>query len=281
MSSPTNATLRRDLAELAAIVHSFARARLELRGARRGARIRCYGHLLIESPQGIEVGQRAVFLRGPILTELRCGRGAELVIGPSTILNYGVSIVAQSRVRIGARCQIGSMVHVRDDDGTRTEPVTIGDDVWLAHGAVVEPGASIGDGSVVAAMAVVEGPVPPRSLVSGNPGRCFPLDPLPAEAAPPPEMAPRAGASPAEVRAAIIDWLDDTRLFGEAASRVEDDTTPLLQAGVLDSLGLVQLAQMLEERFGVPIDPERAARAGTGGIGAFVELVARTEAIGL
>jgi maltose O-acetyltransferase len=267
------------LAEVAAIIRSFARARLALRGARRGARIRCYGRLMVPMPAGIEVGQKVVFLRGPIPTELRCERGAELVIGASTLLNHGVSIVASRSVRIGARCMFGPMVHVRDHDGRQTAPVTIGDDVWLAHGAVVEPGAVIGDGSVVAAMAVVVGTVPPRSLVAGNPGRCFPLESAESNgevqtSRPPPG---RARPSPDAVRATIIEWLDDTRHFGAASRLIPSDSTSLIAAGLLDSLGLVQLAQLLEERFGVPVDRELAAHPGTESIGALVDLVAYAE----
>lgn len=275
MSSTLDATPspKRDLAQIVAIVRSFARARLALRGARLGARIRCYGRLLVPAAAGVEVGQRTVFLRGPIPTELRCEAGAQLVIGSSTVVNHGVSIVARRRVSIGARCMIASAVHVRDHDGRRTAPVTIGDDVWLAHGAVVEPGSTIGDGSVVAAMAVVSGSVPPRSLVAGNPARCYPLEPRAAE---PPERGAsgrREPPAPERVRAAIVDWLDDTRHFGAAASLLTGDSTSLVAAGLLDSLGLVQLTEMLEERFGVRIDRDRLALPGSGTLAAIVDLV--------
>jgi maltose O-acetyltransferase len=226
--------------------------------------------LLVSEPAGIEVGHKAVFLRGPIPIELHCKSGAELVIGTSSILNHGVSIVAQRSVRIGARCMVASMVQVRDDDGRQTAPVTIGDDVWLAYGAVVEPGSVIGDGSVVATMAVVSGTVPPRSLAAGNPARSIPLETSPAELA---EGPGRGHVSPDEVRAAIIEWLDDTRHFGAAARVIPDDSTSLVAAGVLDSLGLVQLAVMLEERFGVSINRERAAEPAGESVDAFVDLV--------
>jgi maltose O-acetyltransferase len=280
MSSTPQATsaARRDLAQIVAIVRSFARAHIALRGARRGARIRCYGRLLVPEPEGVEVGPKAVFLQGPIPTELRCEAGAQLVIGSSTVLNHGVSIVASRSVHIGARCMIASAVHVRDDDGRRTAPVTIGDDVWLAHGAVVEPGSTIGDGSVVATMAVVSGDVPPRSLVAGNPARCFPLEVVPAEAVE--AMAPRGRErpSPDVVRAAIIEWLDDTRHFGAASALVTDDSVSLVAAGLLDSLGLVQLTGMLEERFGVRIDRDGVTALDAASMSALVDLVTETPA---
>jgi acetyltransferase-like isoleucine patch superfamily enzyme len=166
------------LLDILSIVRAYARARRDLRGARRGRRVRCYGPILVPQRAGVDVGSRTAFLRGTIPTELHCRPGAELVIGPGSLVNYGVSIVARRSVRLGAGCVIASLVHIRDDDGRSAAPVVIGDDVWIAYGAVIEPGSTIGDGAVVGAMAVVSGDVPPRSLATGNPAVCLPLEPL-------------------------------------------------------------------------------------------------------
>jgi maltose O-acetyltransferase len=69
----------------------------------------------------------------------------------------------------------GSMVRIRDAGEGGVAAVLIGDDVWLAHGAIVEPGVTIGAGSVVSAGSVVRSDVPPRSLAVGNPAVCVPL----------------------------------------------------------------------------------------------------------
>lgn len=53
----------------------------------------------------------------------------------------------------------------------RGKPVTIGNDVWIGHGAVVMPGVSIGDGAVVGANAVVTRDVAPYTIVAGVPAR--------------------------------------------------------------------------------------------------------------
>lgn len=50
--------------------------------------------------------------------------------------------------------------------------LTVGNDVWLGHNAVISSNvASIGDGAVVGAGAVVFKDVPPYAVVVGNPGR--------------------------------------------------------------------------------------------------------------
>lgn len=52
---------------------------------------------------------------------------------------------------------------------TRAKTTTIGNDVWIGHGAVIRAGVTIGDGAVVAAGAVVARDVPPYAVVAGNP----------------------------------------------------------------------------------------------------------------
>ncbi len=49
--------------------------------------------------------------------------------------------------------------------------VTIGNDVWIGHGAVIMPGVSICDGAVVGANAVVTRDVPAYAVVAGAPAR--------------------------------------------------------------------------------------------------------------
>jgi acetyltransferase-like isoleucine patch superfamily enzyme len=50
-------------------------------------------------------------------------------------------------------------------------PVSIGAGAFLGINSVILPGVTIGEGAYVAAAAVVNRDVPPRSLVAGNPAR--------------------------------------------------------------------------------------------------------------
>lgn len=52
---------------------------------------------------------------------------------------------------------------------TRARLTTIGNDVWIGHGAYIAAGVTIGDGAIVAAHAVVARDVPPYAVVAGNP----------------------------------------------------------------------------------------------------------------
>ena len=58
-----------------------------------------------------------------------------------------------------------------DEQGVSTNPVTIGNDIWIGANAVILPGVTIGDHSVVAAGAVVTKDVPSHSLVAGVPAK--------------------------------------------------------------------------------------------------------------
>ena len=53
----------------------------------------------------------------------------------------------------------------------RARQVTIGNDVWVGHGAVILPGVAIGDGAVIGANAVVTRDVEPYTIVGGTPAR--------------------------------------------------------------------------------------------------------------
>jgi maltose O-acetyltransferase len=58
---------------------------------------------------------------------------------------------------------------------TRLGRVVVGKRVFVGVGAILLPGTSIGDDSVVGAGAVVHGEVPPGSLVVGNPAKVSPV----------------------------------------------------------------------------------------------------------
>jgi acetyltransferase-like isoleucine patch superfamily enzyme len=51
------------------------------------------------------------------------------------------------------------------------KPIVIERNVWIAAGATIIGGVTIGENSVVAAGSVVTKDVPPNTLVGGNPAR--------------------------------------------------------------------------------------------------------------
>lgn len=111
---------------------------------------------------------------------------AGIEIGDDSGLS-GTVVCAAMRVSIGKRCLVGADVtifdtdfHPHDPEGRRyavpdwpriSAPVTIGNDVFIGTGAVVQKGVTIGDGAIVAARSVVTRDVPPRAIVGGNPAK--------------------------------------------------------------------------------------------------------------
>ncbi|MFW5841411.1 MAG: DapH/DapD/GlmU-related protein, partial [Planctomycetota bacterium] len=88
----------------------------------------------------------------------------------------GGQLTIGSRVLFGPAVQIYAATHPIDAATRATglengKDVSIGSDVWVGGGAIICPGVTIGDRSVVAAGAVVVKDVPPDVVVGGNPAR--------------------------------------------------------------------------------------------------------------
>ncbi|TJY42753.1 serine acetyltransferase [Cohnella pontilimi] len=90
------------------------------------------------------------------------------VFGPGlSIAHYG-SIVVNSKARIGANCRIHSAVNI--GEGNKETPV-IGDNVYIAPGAKIFGGITIGDNVRISANAVVNKDVPSDVTVAGIPAK--------------------------------------------------------------------------------------------------------------
>ena len=76
-------------------------------------------------------------------------------------------------VHIGAKSYVALEALVLTHDRTRGLYVhtRIGENCFIGARSIILPGVSIGDGSIVAAGAVVTKDVPPGSIVAGNPAR--------------------------------------------------------------------------------------------------------------
>ena len=51
------------------------------------------------------------------------------------------------------------------------QPITIGDNAWIGMRAILLSGATVGEGAIVGAAAVVDFEVPPYTIAAGNPAR--------------------------------------------------------------------------------------------------------------
>jgi acetyltransferase-like isoleucine patch superfamily enzyme len=159
------------LAQMATTAQKSARAAVLFRRWTFTDRIIADGYVRVINRGTLRIERLVDFRSGVLPSEIIVHEGAELTFHESAAINYGVSIECFQRISFGKRCMVSKMVRIRDSDGSRTAPVTIGDDVWIAHGAFIEPGVTIGDGAVVSAGSVITQDVPPRMMAIGNPAR--------------------------------------------------------------------------------------------------------------
>jgi putative colanic acid biosynthesis acetyltransferase WcaF len=100
-----------------------------------------------------------------------------LEMGDFACLGPHVDCYSVDRVSIGAHATISQHAvlctasHDITDPGMRltTAPITIGPGAWIAQGAFIHPGRSVGEGAVVAAMACLTRDAGPWEVFGGNP----------------------------------------------------------------------------------------------------------------
>lgn len=131
---------------------------------------------------GIIIGDRVFLSRNTVLA---CKNGRiELGSGISIGLNSAIHSVDEGAVRIGDDVVIAAFTYIvaapdyKSDrldipmakQGFETaKGIRIGNDVWIGSAVVVLDGASIGEGSIIGAKALVRGEIPPYAKAVGVP----------------------------------------------------------------------------------------------------------------
>lgn len=102
-------------------------------------------------------------------------------IGDYTWVGNNCYFLAGAPIQIGNWCQIANNVIIvtvnhningeKYFDNTNNRPIVIGNNVWIGANAIILPGVSIGDNSVVAAGSIVTKDIPACQLFGGNPAR--------------------------------------------------------------------------------------------------------------
>ena len=117
----------------------------------------------------------------------RYTRRPTLIVGSGSGIGHECAFTIGKSITIGRKCRIATGVWMFDSHGhpadpqtrlqdfaapeAEVKPIRIEDNVWIGGRAVIYPGVTIGEGSVVSACAVVTADVPPYSIVAGNPAR--------------------------------------------------------------------------------------------------------------
>ena len=107
--------------------------------------------------------------------------GPDIRVGRNVFVNQNCTFYDLGGLDIGDDVMIGPNVSLitsghpiepsRRRDGVTFKPIVIERNVWIAAGATIIGGVTVGENSVVAAGSVVTKDVPPNTLVGGNPAR--------------------------------------------------------------------------------------------------------------
>jgi hypothetical protein len=107
--------------------------------------------------------------------------GENIRVGRNVFINQNCTMYDLGGIDIGDEVMIGPNVSLitsghplepsRRRDFVIAKPIVIQKNVWIASGAIIIGGVTIGENSVVAAGSVVTRDVPPNTLVGGNPAR--------------------------------------------------------------------------------------------------------------
>lgn len=125
--------------------------------------------------------------------DFHCEYGINIHCGSDVIINMNCTFVDNNLINIGSNVLIASDVkiytatHTTDVAGrtntpegkqtsgsfcrTRSQPITIEDNVWIGGGAILLPGVVIGRNSVIGAGSVVTRSIPADCVAVGNPCR--------------------------------------------------------------------------------------------------------------
>ena len=109
-----------------------------------------------------------------------CDYGTNIIVGNRVFFNFNCVVLDVAHVKIGHRTKMGPNVQLY----TATHPInykeratglesgkaiTIGEDVWIGGGAIILPGVTVGDRTVIGSGSVVTKDIPSDVFAAGNP----------------------------------------------------------------------------------------------------------------
>lgn len=109
-----------------------------------------------------------------------CDYGYNMKLGEKVFFNFNCVVLDVSKVTIGSRTLFGPNVQIytathpmdykeRASGVEFAKPISIGEDCWFGGSAVICPGVSIGDRTIIGAGSVVTRDIPSDVFAAGNP----------------------------------------------------------------------------------------------------------------
>lgn len=119
-----------------------------------------------------------------IMTITLRGKGCSVQIGKQTSIEscYMVCMGENNSINIGDDCMFSGNIEIWNSDThlitdlmgngiNPSQPIVIGNHVWLGKSVKVLKGTTIGDGSIAGMNSIVTKDIPPHSIAAGNPAK--------------------------------------------------------------------------------------------------------------
>lgn len=109
-----------------------------------------------------------------------CDYGSNMIIGENVFFNFNCVVLDVTYVKIGSRTLFGPNVQIytathpvdyreRSSGLEFAKPISIGEDVWVGGSAIICPGVTVGERTIIGAGSVVTRDIPPGVFAAGNP----------------------------------------------------------------------------------------------------------------
>lgn len=125
-----------------------------------GRRVAIYGRFEVGNIKNIQIGANCAINHNVFIL----GHN-KIIIGNDVVLSAGAML-------IDSGLQINGFINTRIPDHFKSH-VIISDGAWIAAGAIILPGVTVGRKSIVGAGSVVTHDVPDFTIVAGNPARAI------------------------------------------------------------------------------------------------------------
>ena len=127
--------------------------------------------IMVEPSSSIVIGDR-LHIRGPFY--LKALMGGKIEIGDECFFNHNCSITCINKVKIGSHCKFGNNLVIVDHDHNFkhqtndeyvSDPIQIGNNVWIGANVTILKGVSIGDNCLIAAGSIVRKNIPINTVL--------------------------------------------------------------------------------------------------------------------
>lgn len=129
-----------------------------------------------------KITERKIEKSTTILPPFQTDFGKNIILGKDVFINTGCTFMDRGGIEIGDGAFIGpdvKLITINHDINpqkryiTYCKPIKIHKNVWIGAGAVILPGVTIGEGSIIGAGAVVTKDVEAMTIVGGIPAKAI------------------------------------------------------------------------------------------------------------